>query len=75
MTSLSLSRTPAAALSDEQQYRLMYAATFLFFLGATVARRTARRMAGRRAPAGTHISLLAEAREAGSSALLFAFLG
>ena len=75
MTSVTLSQTSAPVLSDEQQYRLMYAATFLFFLAATLVRRAGRRVTGTRAPAGTPRSLFAEARAAGSSALLFAFLG
>ena len=74
MTSVTLSQTPPA-FSDEQQYRLMYAATFLFFLGSTAVRRAGRRLTGTRAPAGTPRSMFAEARAAGSSALLFAFSG
>ena len=75
MTVSSLTRPPSSALSDEQQYRLMYAATFLIFLGATAVKRLVRRIAGVGHPAGAPRSLIAEARSAGSSALLFAFMG
>lgn len=73
MSFASVSRPPS--VSDEQQYRLIYAATFPFFLAAAACGRAARRMAGRKPVAGAPRSLVAEARAAGSNALLFAFLG
>lgn len=75
MSSISLARTPSAPLSDEQQYRLIFAATFMIFLAAVAVRRFGRLLAGLEAPAGTPKSIFAEARAAGSSALLFAFMG
>lgn len=75
MTSLTLGRTAPSTLSDKQQYHLMFAATFLIFLAAVAAKRIARWAGGMSAPAGTPKSIFAEARAAGSSALLFAFMG
>jgi hypothetical protein len=63
------------SVSDQQQYRLIYAATLPFFLVATLVGRAARHLAGRQTPSGTPPSLVAEARAAGSNAVMFAFLG
>lgn len=73
MTAASLSRTVPSALSDHQVYRLLFAATFLVFLVAVVIRRIGRILGA--PPAGPAKSILAEARETGSSTLLFAFMG
>lgn len=73
MSFASLSRSQS--VSDEQQYRLLYAGTFLFFLVAAVCGRAVSRMTGRPRAADLPRSIVAEARAAGSNALLFAFLG
>lgn len=74
--SLALSNRDAAqTISDQQVYRLLFAATFLVFLTATVAVRLFRRVQGRARPAGARRSLFAEAKATGYSTLALAFMG
>ena len=73
MSFASLSRSQS--VTDEQQYRLLYAATFLFFLVAALCGRTISRLTGRPRASNLPRSIVAEARAAGSNALLFAFSG
>ncbi len=73
MTLASTTPSPAPVLSDEQQYRILFVATFAIFLVAVSIKRVARSLAGK--PAGSLRSIFAEARDTGTSALLFAFMG
>jgi hypothetical protein len=70
MSLATLGRSPA--VSDEQEYRLICAATLPFFLVAVLAQRAWRLGRPR---SGAPRSILAEARAANASALLFAFQG
>ncbi len=75
MSLILANNSPRAALTNEQQYRLLFAATFFLFLGAAIVRRMFRRMTGEVRPAGTRMSLVAEAKATGYSSLAFAFMG
>lgn len=71
MSLATLGRT--TSVSDEQQYRLICAATLPFFLIAALAHRAWRIGRGSRRHAPR--SIFAEARAASANALLFAFQG
>ena len=64
---------PTRSLSDEQQYRLIYAAMLPFFLLAALSQRAWQ--VGRTPPGQAPRSILAEARAASANALLLAFQG
>ena len=74
MTAASMTRPHAPVLRDEQEYRLLFAATFVVFLAAALVMRIVRSFNGRRS-AGAATSLFAEAKSTGYSALAFAFMG
>ena len=74
MTDATLTRYHAQAISDRQEYRLLFAATFGIFLVAALIMRIVRSIAGSR-PSVNPGSLLAEAKSTGYSALAFAFGG
>ena len=63
------------ALTDEQEYRLLFAATFIMFLVAAVVIRLFRSLRGAPRPAASRVSLFAEAKETANSSLAFAFMG
>lgn len=68
-------RDAAPPLSDQQVYRLLFAATFGVFLATTVARRLFRLAQGGARPGRDAPSLFAEARATGYSTLALAFMG
>ncbi len=68
-------RDASLALTDQQQYRLLFAATFVVFLGVAVVRRLFRLAQGDARPAAFRQSLFAEAKATGYSTLALAFMG
>ncbi len=74
MTYATAPRPDPAAMTDAQEYRLLFATTFVIFLVAVVFMRLVR-LAGGVAPASSPRSLIAEARAVGNSALALAFQG
>ena len=74
MSAVSDVRSNAPALTDQQEYRLLFAATFGIFLVAAFVMRIVRAIGGG-AEASSGTSLLAEAKATGYSALAFAFMG
>ena len=71
MSLITLNGRPA--VSDEQQYRLLFVVAFPFFLAAAAAHRIWR--AGRQLSGEAPRSMIAEARDASANALLLAFQG
>ena len=74
MSAVSDVRHNTPALTDQQEYRLLFAATFGIFLVATVVMRVVRSIGGGADTSGG-TSLFAEAKATGYSALAFAFMG
>ncbi len=74
MSAVSDVRSNTPALTDQQEYRLLFAATFGIFLVAALVIRIVRSIAGG-AEASSGTSLFAEAKATGYSALAFAFMG
>ena len=71
MSLVILHRTPA--VSDEQQYKVLRAAIYPFFLAAVASSRVWR--VGRHGSTGSAWSIFAEARTASANALSVAFQG
>ncbi len=74
MTLIQKSSRALEALTDEQEYRLLYAATFAIFLPAALVIGLFRSLFGGERIAGS-ISLFAEAKATVISSLAFAFMG
>jgi len=75
MSLISESKRAVAALTDEQEYRLLFAATFVMFLVAAVVVRIFRSSPSGYRLGASRMSLLAEARTMINSSLAFAFMG
>lgn len=71
----SQNSVPSAALSNEQEYRLLFAATFVMFLVAVVMKRLFGLAHGDVRPSGSRQSLFAETKATAYSSLAFAFMG
>ena len=75
MSLISESKRALEALSDEQEYRLLFAATFAVFLVGIVVIRLLRSLHGASRPVERRISLFAEAKATVNSCLAFGFMG
>ncbi len=74
MTYATAPRAATVTMTDAQEYRLLFAATFVIFLVAVVLMRLVRLVGGAGSSSNPR-SLIAEARAVGNSALALAFQG